>query len=120
MMTLVRSQRRCKGAKEEVVEEKEGTAPRMIRGQHSLPESCQSWRQRHMIPGTKMVRSWECNGTNKDGYSRNRQVITVRAGSMVRTKLVASFKQHIFCTVRKLNMCFKKKSKMYVRHIICW
>jgi hypothetical protein len=57
MMTLVRSQRKCKGAKEE-----EGTAPRMIRGRHNPPENCQSWSQGHMIPAAKMVRSWECKG----------------------------------------------------------
>lgn len=58
-MILVRSQRKCKGAKEkeEVVEEEEGTAPRMIRGRHSLPENCQSWCRGHMIPATKTVRS---------------------------------------------------------------
>jgi hypothetical protein len=112
MMTLVRSQRMCKGAKEEVVEEKEGTASRMIRGQHNLQESCQSWSQRHMMPATKMVRCWVCKGANKDGYSRNRQVITIRACSMVRTKLIISFKQHTFCTIRKLKICFKNKIKM--------
>jgi hypothetical protein len=64
-MILVRSQRKCKGAKEEeeVVEEEEeeeeGTAPRMIRGRHSLPENCQSWCRVHMKPATKTVRS--CN-----------------------------------------------------------
>jgi len=45
---------------------------------------------------------------SKGGYSRSRQVTCVRVGSMVRTKLVL-FKQHIFYTVRKLNIVSKRK-----------